>query len=100
MAEQPIIPSSWRVSDALRLGRNYVHSGDPVKIRGEGSTLFRVVRFVETEDRHGQTVSWADVHELDSTGRGWRIRSFRPERIRRVALTRNGARRELVRAAR
>jgi hypothetical protein len=80
-----------------RQGRNFIRVGDVVRVKalpGKRNGFEAKVRAIAVDEHTGEPV---EVEVFGGTRGRAMVRTFRPERIERVAQTRRGERREPVR---
>lgn len=75
-------------TNQIRLGRNFVRAGDPIKVRLPGKTQFRTgFKFIEAQDDNGETLA-----RVRTPNGGWRFVGL--DGIKRVAVTKDGEARQ------
>ncbi len=83
--------------EKYRVGRNFIRVGDVVRVKaapGKRNGFTATVRAIKIDERTGQV---GEVEVFGGPVGRAMIRTFRRERIERVAQSRNGQRRDLLR---
>lgn len=80
--------------EKYRVGRNFIRVGDVVRVRaapGKRNGFKATVRAIKIDERTGQV---GEVEVFGGPAGRAMVRTFRRDRIERVAQSRNGERRE------
>lgn len=82
-----------KTTDSYRVGRNFIRVGDAVKAKPFGRKTFGLAKVTRIDiDDQGEVVG-VEVKDERSTS----VRTVTPDRIKRIALTKSGAKREVLR---